>query len=135
MKGPRPPKIELMRGFITKYEVNGIDSLNFLNNYLKQSPTEANKIQNLEIQGDDEHERNKVVMPSHYLRFKYEWNSDYDKIFIFHINDTSIIKKNIFLINGNNWDIQRLVRSKKTTHHQLKVKSIIGDKTYIIQFN
>jgi hypothetical protein len=135
LKGIKPYKLELMRGFITKYEVNGIDSLDLLNNYLKQAPSIQNKIQNCDIQLDDQRERNRVVMPSHYLRFQYGWNSDYDKIYIFHKNDTSTIRKNIFLINVNNWDILRLVRSTKTVKHQLKIKSTIGANTYIIQFN
>jgi hypothetical protein len=131
----KPRKLELMRGFITSYKVNGIDSLDALNYYFKLSPTNPFKIQNCEVVSDDEHERNRVILSNQLLQFRYEWNADYNFIFLFHQNDTSVIKKNILIINGNNWKIQKLVKAKKTGNHQLKITSEFNGNKYEIQFN
>ncbi len=133
-----PAKIELMRGYMTSYKVNGIDSLDELNKYLKQYNLipHARKIRNCEFVLGNEHVRNYVVMSNYYLEFKYHWNSNYNKIYIEHKNDTNMIKKNIFIVNGANWEILKLVRTTdRTVYHQLKIRASFNGNTYEIQFN
>ena len=123
-----------MRGFITAYNVNGIDSLDLLNNYLTASPQDRKKVQTIDFQTKFEWDR-RYVSNSDFGEIIYEWNSQYKYIYITHYPDTNIIKRNIFLTNGANWEILKLIKSKTTVNNLLKIKAEINGNVYEIQFN
>ncbi len=129
-----PEKLELMRGFITAYNVNGIDSLDLLNKYFVANPIIGIKIQNIDFQTYSQLQRNSVKNTD-FGSITYSWNSGYKYLYIDHRPDTTIIKRNIFLISGANWEILKLIESKKTVNHLLKIKAEINGNVYEIQFN
>lgn len=129
-----PEKLGLMRGFITAYSVNGIDSLDLLNSYCVDDSASAKKIiQNIDFQQEDERHKNEVLN-TNFGKIVYQWNNDYKYIFIEHYPFANVISRNIFLINGSNWEIRKLVKAK-TDHNQLIIKTEINGNIYEIQFN
>lgn len=128
-----PQKIDLMRGFITEYKVNGIDSLDLLNKFIIAPPALGIKAQSIDFQIKDEHNKN-TVLNTNFGEITYSWNSGYKYIYVSHSPYADIITRNIFLINGTNWQILKLVK-KTTVGNQLKIKAEINGNTYEIQFN
>lgn len=129
----KPRKYDLMRGFITQYKVNGIDSLDLLNNYILNCSSGTSDLKSWEFSTIDEKNRNKAYH-SCFGTIIYEWNNDYNNIYIYYKNEANLTK-NIFIINGNNWEILKFIPSKKTIYHQLKLKTEIKGNVYEVQFN
>jgi hypothetical protein len=130
----KPRKYELMRGFITEYKVNGIDSLALLDVYFRIYPQYTISLATTEFFEESEISSNIVFSPN-FGTIKYQWNNDYNNLIIIHENDTGLIKKNIFIESGANWQILKLIPKKKTTDHLLKIKSEFKGNVYEIQFN
>ena len=121
-----------MRGVITSYKVNGIDSLDDIGKYLNCYYT--NSFRDIDFNTIDTKNRNRVYN-SCFGQIAYGWNSDYNFLYVYHQNDTNEVKRNIFLGNGNNWKVLKFIPSKKTINHQLKIQYEINGNTYEIQFN
>jgi hypothetical protein len=131
-----PEKLDLMRGFITAYNVNGIDSLDLLNKYSIADSSVGIKIQNIDFDTYDVRQRN-IVANTNFGCITYSWNSGYKYLYVVYTPFPldNVIKRNIFIINGTNWEVLKLIKSKTTVNHQLKIKAEINGNVYQIQFN
>ena len=131
-----PEKLDLMRGFITAYNVNGIDSLDLLNKYSIADSSVGIKIQNIDFDTYDVRQRN-IVANTNFGCITYSWNSGYKYLYVVYTPFPldNVIKRNIFIINGTNWEVLKLIKSKTTVNHQLKIKAEINGNVYEIQFN
>jgi hypothetical protein len=127
-----PEKYELMRGSITAYNVNGIDSLDALDEYWLTHFKHSLKMCNFNILNT--HQR-RLLYDSNFGSFQYAWTNEYKDIFIDYYPEPGYPRRNIFIENGMSWQILKLVPSKTTVNHQLKIQSEINGKIYQIQFN
>ncbi len=128
----RPEKYELMRGFITAYKVNGIDSLDALDAYWQINFFSSLKMNNFNIVNS--RLRNEVC-DDNFGCIRYAWTNKYKNIFVDYLSEPGNPRRNIFIENGMSWQILKLVPSKSTVNHQLKIQSQINGNVYQIQFN
>jgi hypothetical protein len=127
-----PEKIDLMRGFITAYKVNGIDSLDALDEYWLTHFKTSLKMCNFNIVSSS---RRNVVYDSNFGSIRFAWTNKYKNIFIDYLPEPGYPRRNIFIENGMSWQILKLVPSKTTVNHQLKIQYEINGNVYEIQFN
>jgi hypothetical protein len=123
---------------LTKYEVNGIDSLDLLNNYFPQgNPTLVRDIRKCEfvqreysggyLQGEWYLGGGCILTTGHSLTQKDK------KMKIFLEQDSNCIKKNIFLNSEIEWTILNFPTKKK---NYLKIKTVYENgNTYKIQIS
>ncbi|MES2679508.1 MAG: hypothetical protein V4635_06465 [Bacteroidota bacterium] len=123
-----PQKIDLMRGSITVYKVNGIDSLDALDSYWLSHYKRSLKLCRFNIISED---RRNVLYESNFGLIKYAWTNKYKNIYIYHLSDP---KRNIFIETGISWQILKLEQKSDVNHH-LKIRSEQNGNTYEIQFN
>jgi len=102
---------------LTKYQVNGIDSLSLLNKYFGHAPDLVNDIDEVEFIT----KRYSKNLHYHYLRFTedesrmipFSYSFSADKKFIKIVSvveDTAIFQKNLFIDGSISWEIVRLSR-------------------------
>lgn len=137
-----PEKLNFVQGYITKYTVNGIDSLGLLNayfNYYNLSqpnwPQIKTDIRNTKITAysDDAYSETEWDLGRSGVMYTSEaYTSKKKKIKIFFYNDTLFYKKNIFINKQIEWDIIYL--SNKNNKRKMKT-TLSNGNTYEIQFN
>ncbi len=127
-----PEKLDLMRGFITAYNVNGIDSLDALDQYWQVHNWHSLKMCDFDIVSSSIRD---VVYNTNFGSIKYAWTNEYKSIFVNYLPEPGYSRPNIFIENGISWQILKLSPSKSTVNHQLKIQSEINGNTYQIQFN
>jgi len=131
-----PKGYDLMRGFITSYKVNGVDSLQYLNIF--QNPNNiycSQHISEMELMTANPYSERNVVSHSCIGKINYNWTDNYNYIFIYYEFDDVYLKKNLFLESGMKWKILKLIPSKKTNKHTLKIELNYNNNIYEIQFN
>lgn len=140
-----PEKIAFIEGNLTHYIVNGIDSIDYLDNYFYNDingNTYSHKFSDLSFRtthaqkGYYEFYVDKPVDYAHVNaiinKIEYEYQSKGKKLKLF--GTASILdgfKKNIFISDAIIWEIIYLKR--KDTKH--KMKGVYNGNTYEIQFN
>ena len=77
----KPKNYDLMRGVITSYKVNGIDSLDDIGKYLNCYYT--NSFRDIDFNTIDTKNRNRVYN-SCFGQIAYGWNSDYNFLYVYH---------------------------------------------------
>ena len=131
-----PKGYDLMRGFITSYKVSGVDSLQYLNIF--QNPNNiycSQNISEMELMTANPYSGRNVVSHSCIGKINYNWTDNYNYIFIYYEFDNVYLKKNLFLESGMKWKILKLIPSKNTTKHTLKIELNYNNNLYEIQFN
>lgn len=130
-----PKGYDLMRGYITKFVVNEIDSLDLLANYQYTSsvmctdPSVRNKI----FQTTSSNAKNKVENDC-IGTLEYYWDKKQNYLTITQTSDYNIFKKNLFLGSAIKWRVLKLVINKNNLH-TLKMETVENGNTYQIQFN
>ncbi|MBX3163327.1 MAG: hypothetical protein KF900_02510 [Bacteroidetes bacterium] len=125
-KTRQPQKYEtnIMRGFITSYKVNGIDSFPLFTtereNYFKGEF-------DIQVPGGRHRTRSRNYFYGGVLEF--DWSDDYKSIYI----RTDLLQ--IFKTSGAKWEILKYEVLKGTTHYPFKIRSTINNNVYEIQFN
>lgn len=134
-----PEKICPISGNITEYKVNGIDSLNLLNVYYEQAILHGYGPYNNTIRDV----KQEVFNPSNKGKGKFNlqcdifasnsgtctWNSNKKSVNVRVGIDMEYFKRNIFITQGLNWDIQYLDTKGKS-----KIKTTYNGNTYEITF-
>ncbi len=131
-----PEKVPVLKGYITKYEVNGIDSLDLLNKYFGVNPTIKNRnVKECEFQQYINYGRISGIWNlggSCTIETDQHFLDKGKKIRLFQSIDTSCYKKNIFVSLYQVWEILHFPTSKKP---YFKIKTLVNNNTIIIQFN
>ncbi len=129
-----PKKIYPFQGYITKYEVDGIDSLDLLNKFygnqlgLNKNFREAK----FTTYGDYGDTRCSLIFGgglSSSVNYEFVKKKKYLNINL-SVGDTTVYKKNIFINFDVEWQIIRLAKSGS-----FKLKTKHNGKNYEIQFN
>lgn len=134
-----PTKIYPFVGHITKYEVNGIDSLELLNFYYKKitCPDIDIKKAYFSTTGAPSNIATTFTFPSSingcssnsYLN--YTFSNDKKSLNIYYSPDKSLSNRNIFIEDNLKWQIIKLTKKR-----ELKIKTILNNgNTYEIQIN
>ena len=137
-----PEKLKFVGGYITKYTVNGIDSLDLLNTYFNYAnlsqpnwPQIKTDIKNTKITAytDDAYWQTEWDLGRTGVIYTSEvYTSKKKKIKIFFYSDTMFYKKNIFINKQIEWDIIHL--SAKNSKRKMKT-TLSNGNTYEIEFN
>jgi hypothetical protein len=130
-----PEKLYPFQGYITKYEVDGIDSLDLLSKYYGNAYGLDKNFRNAKFATTENFKviYCRVVHGNSGLSSRIDYEFIKKKKYL-HISlstyDTTIYKKNIFISSEVEWQIVRLAKSGA-----FKLKTKYNGKNYEIQFN
>jgi hypothetical protein len=141
-----PDKLTPFNGHITKYMINGRDSLDAFNKYINRNTGVVKNIQDFEFTEDHLYSSSNtshiVIDPnngSQVLDLEYSFSKKYKYMEIYcnkgksslnPPNDGSLLSKDIFIERGLSWEIIHL--SEKGP---LKIKTIYNGNTYEIEIS
>lgn len=129
-----PDKLHPFIGSITKYNVNGIDSLDLMNIYFVEKPyffEKSIRKCNFYTHKDTEFYTLFVYPDALSVVVKYDLVKKNKKMIVSLGQDTTIFKKNIFISDATEWDIIRLNRKGP-----LKLKTTLDNgNTYEIEID
>ena len=119
-------------GMITKYTVNGIDSLQYLDfyynpNFINNTPNKIHHIADEYFYASTE---DLVIENQTMVTGSYRWQNRYKEIEIDCKNDTLVYKKNIFVKRALDWKIIYLGKDNKKS----KIQTTYDGNTYEITF-
>lgn len=139
-----PQKITFMEGHLTHWIVNGVDSIDYLDDYFENDFNNnpyTHSFADLEFKSNTEKKEQyscTVYSPSDFqclgnaiLGIQYSYANKCKKIKITTIS-LGCYTKNIFIAQGLEWEIIYLDKKEKGKR---KMKTIYNDNTYEIQFN
>lgn len=130
-----PKKLYPFQGNLTKYQVNGIDSLDLLNTFYGHELGLIKDIRRATFltsinKGDIDCRLNHGGSGlSNYIN--YNFNKNKKSLTVFFYQDTAIFRKHLFITNSTEWLIIRLAREGS---FKLKTKLENGN-TYELQIN
>lgn len=142
-----PDKLTPFNGHIIKYTVNGEDSLDAFNKYIRRNTGVITNLQNFEFTESDLYVKNSnsshIIMDpnngSQTLDLEYRFSNKYKKVVIYCSlgkstlsapNDGSLLSKNIFIERGLVWDIVRL-----SNKGSFKIKTNYNGDIYEIEIS
>lgn len=130
-----PEKLHPFNGYITKYNVNSVDSLDLLNNFFNNKVGLEKDIKKSQFHSYSEKGRlyTDFIYPNGFqsIPISYSFSNKKKYMFVQMMNDTTIFKKNLFINESLEWEIIRLARKGS-----FKLKTTLANgNSYEIQIN
>ena len=129
-----PLKLNLFMGRFRSYTVNGVDSLDLLNNYFFNNSNCNVKIQDLSFSQAETSETRRTSRTLCFGEFDYHLAADCKTVRLFW-SPCSSYTKNPFVQNGADWEILKLKKFNNKSDVEIKLKATFNQMDYIIDFH